>query len=211
MDWNDVRVFLAVARKGSMRAAGRALGLSQPTIARRLAGFGPVLAGRPCPRGCASTHHLTVAEGLGPLFGEREFLKARFSASGDSPANFAELVVPELQRRGPTRDEWQLPPVLAEGKCGTPHLPAARGATPYRFGVAPLGPGADGRYRESGDAARVIDAPTRTFIKPCFSSVAAVRRPPVHADPLSSSVPGNELIGDVVQVVADHARLGTDP
>jgi DNA-binding transcriptional LysR family regulator len=39
MDWGDVRVFLAVAREGSMRAAGRALGLSQPTIARRLAAF----------------------------------------------------------------------------------------------------------------------------------------------------------------------------
>src|SRR5437868_13220058 len=39
MDWDDVRVFLAVARQGSMRAAGRALGLSQPTIARRLAAF----------------------------------------------------------------------------------------------------------------------------------------------------------------------------
>ena len=38
-DWDDVRVFLAIARKGSMRAAGRALGLSQPTIARRLAAF----------------------------------------------------------------------------------------------------------------------------------------------------------------------------
>jgi DNA-binding transcriptional LysR family regulator len=44
MDWDNVRVFLAIAREGSMRAAGRALGLSQPTIARRLvaleAGFG---------------------------------------------------------------------------------------------------------------------------------------------------------------------------
>src|SRR6516165_8918517 len=39
MDWDDVRVFLAVVRTGSMRAAGRALGLSQPTIARRLAAF----------------------------------------------------------------------------------------------------------------------------------------------------------------------------
>jgi DNA-binding transcriptional LysR family regulator len=39
MDWDDVRVFLAVARRGSMRAAGRVLGLSQPTIARRLAAF----------------------------------------------------------------------------------------------------------------------------------------------------------------------------
>ena len=51
MDWNDVRVFLAVAREGSMRAAGRALGLSQPTIARRLAGLeasfsGPALFDR---------------------------------------------------------------------------------------------------------------------------------------------------------------------
>jgi hypothetical protein len=32
-DWDDVRVFLAVARQGSIRAAGRAGGLSQPTIA----------------------------------------------------------------------------------------------------------------------------------------------------------------------------------
>ena len=39
MDWDDVRVFLAIAREGSMRAAGRALGLSQPTVARRLAAF----------------------------------------------------------------------------------------------------------------------------------------------------------------------------
>jgi DNA-binding transcriptional LysR family regulator len=39
MDWDNVRVFLAAAREGSMRAAGRALGLSQPTIARRLAAF----------------------------------------------------------------------------------------------------------------------------------------------------------------------------
>jgi DNA-binding transcriptional LysR family regulator len=45
MDWDDVRVFLAVARQGSMRAAGRALGLSQPTIARRLAAFEASFAG----------------------------------------------------------------------------------------------------------------------------------------------------------------------
>ena len=46
MDWDDVRVFLAVAREGSMRAAGRALGLSQPTIARRLAAFEASFGGR---------------------------------------------------------------------------------------------------------------------------------------------------------------------
>jgi DNA-binding transcriptional LysR family regulator len=51
MDWDDVRVFLAVSRHGSLRAAGRALGLSQPTIGRRLAAFeatfdGPTLFDR---------------------------------------------------------------------------------------------------------------------------------------------------------------------
>ena len=51
MDWDDVRVFLAVARHGSLRAAGRALGLSQPTIGRHLASFegtfgGPTLFDR---------------------------------------------------------------------------------------------------------------------------------------------------------------------
>jgi DNA-binding transcriptional LysR family regulator len=45
MDWDDVRVFLAVVREGSMRAAGRALGLSQPTIARRLAAFEATFGG----------------------------------------------------------------------------------------------------------------------------------------------------------------------
>ena len=39
LEWNDARIFLAVVRHGSLRAAGRALGLSQPTIGRRLAAF----------------------------------------------------------------------------------------------------------------------------------------------------------------------------
>lgn len=61
MDWDSVRVFLAVARHGSLRAAGRALGLSQPTVARRLAAFeitfgGPTLFDR-LPEGA----HLNAA------------------------------------------------------------------------------------------------------------------------------------------------------
>ena len=72
MDWDDVRVFLAVARQGSMRAAGRALGLSQPTIARRLAAFeaafgGPTLFDR-LPEGlrlnAAGEQLMPAAEGI---------------------------------------------------------------------------------------------------------------------------------------------------
>ncbi|MFL6755072.1 MAG: LysR family transcriptional regulator [Sphingomicrobium sp.] len=37
LDWNDLRFFLAVARQGSTLAAGRALRVSQTTVARRVA------------------------------------------------------------------------------------------------------------------------------------------------------------------------------
>lgn len=36
MDWGDVRYFLALARTGSIRAAGAALGVSHSTVARRV-------------------------------------------------------------------------------------------------------------------------------------------------------------------------------
>ena len=36
MEWSDLRVFLAVARAGTLGAAARALGLSQPTMGRRV-------------------------------------------------------------------------------------------------------------------------------------------------------------------------------
>src|ERR1700733_9408446 len=45
MDGDDVRVFPAVCRHGSLRPAGRALGLSQPTIGRRLAAFEATFGG----------------------------------------------------------------------------------------------------------------------------------------------------------------------
>lgn len=45
IDWDDARVFLAVARHGSLRSAGRAIGLSQPTIGRRLAAFEAAFGG----------------------------------------------------------------------------------------------------------------------------------------------------------------------
>ncbi len=45
IDWDNARVFLAVARHGSLRAAGRVLGLSQPTVGRRLAAFEAAFGG----------------------------------------------------------------------------------------------------------------------------------------------------------------------
>ena len=36
MEWSDLRIFLAIAREGSLGAAARALGQTQPTMGRRL-------------------------------------------------------------------------------------------------------------------------------------------------------------------------------
>jgi DNA-binding transcriptional LysR family regulator len=44
LDWNDLRYFLAVARHGSTLAAGRALRVSQTTVARRIAALEEALA-----------------------------------------------------------------------------------------------------------------------------------------------------------------------
>ncbi|MEM9187695.1 MAG: LysR family transcriptional regulator [Myxococcota bacterium] len=46
MDWNDVRYFLALARLGSVRAAGEALGVSHSTVARRVEALEAQLAAR---------------------------------------------------------------------------------------------------------------------------------------------------------------------
>jgi len=35
-DWNDLRVFLTLAREGSLTAAARRLGVSHPTVSRRV-------------------------------------------------------------------------------------------------------------------------------------------------------------------------------
>lgn len=46
MDWNDVRHFLALARGGSVRAAGASLGVSHSTVARRIEALELRLAAR---------------------------------------------------------------------------------------------------------------------------------------------------------------------
>ena len=46
MQWDDLRVFLAMAQAGSLRRAARALGLGQPTVVRHLRQLERVLGAR---------------------------------------------------------------------------------------------------------------------------------------------------------------------
>jgi DNA-binding transcriptional LysR family regulator len=122
MDWDDVRVFLAVARHGSLRAAGRALGLSQPTIGRRLASFeatfgGPTLFDR-LPEGLrlnsAGEALITAAEELesAALALERRRAAASPALSGTVRVSVGEWGGGFLARHLDHSSDTGLPPTL---------------------------------------------------------------------------------------------------
>lgn len=122
MNWDDVRVFLAVARHGSLRAAGRALGLSQPTIGRRLASFeatfgGPTLFDR-LPEGlrlnAAGDALMPVAEELeaAALALERRRAAASPALSGTVRVSVGEWGGGFLARHLDQSSETGLPPTL---------------------------------------------------------------------------------------------------
>lgn len=46
MNWDDIRVFLALAREGSVSGAGKTLGVNHTTVARRIAAFEQTLGAR---------------------------------------------------------------------------------------------------------------------------------------------------------------------
>ena len=53
MEWSDVKVFLSVARTGSLGAAARAVGSTQPTMGRRLRALEAALGQKLFQRGSA--------------------------------------------------------------------------------------------------------------------------------------------------------------
>ena len=60
MDWDDIRIFLAVARKGSITGAARDLGVNHSTVSRRIAAFEESLGTRLFDR-VSSGYELTPA------------------------------------------------------------------------------------------------------------------------------------------------------
>ncbi len=88
MNWDDLRIFLAVARSGQMLAAARRLGLNHATVARRLASLEEALAAKLVDRrttGCVLTpageRFLETAERV-----ESEMLAARAGIGGEDVA-----------------------------------------------------------------------------------------------------------------------------
>lgn len=84
MNWNDVRLFLAVARCGQILSAARGLGLNHATVARRLDALEDALATRlvaRTPHGCELT-----AAGRKFLTHAEQMESAMLAAYGDARA-----------------------------------------------------------------------------------------------------------------------------
>ncbi|MBA5776898.1 LysR family transcriptional regulator [Stappia sp. F7233] len=88
MNWDDLRIFLAVARSGQMLAAARRLGLNHATVARRLSALEDALSAKLVDRrttGCVLTaageKFMETAERV-----EAEMLAARAGIGGEDVA-----------------------------------------------------------------------------------------------------------------------------
>ncbi|MBF9029218.1 LysR family transcriptional regulator [Rhodobacterales bacterium HKCCE3408] len=80
-DWSDVRVFLAVLRGGSTLAAAKALGLAQPTVARRIEALEHTLGLSLFDRDTRGSHPTGAAEALRPKAEALETAANAFAAA----------------------------------------------------------------------------------------------------------------------------------
>ena len=86
LDWEDLRVFVAVARQGGYAAAARALGVNHATVARRLAALAAQLGAELFER--RRDGYRLTAEGARVL-GHAEAMEAGALAIADGPAQAA--------------------------------------------------------------------------------------------------------------------------
>ncbi len=119
-NWDDMRIFHAVAETGSLSAAGRQLNISQPTVGRRIEAleqqFGATLFARG-PRGLDLTETgQAVLEHAHVM--EREFLSARTAAEGHSQNLVGDVVMSVPEGIGTV---W-LPKVMGEFHARYPDI-----------------------------------------------------------------------------------------
>ncbi|WP_417432308.1 LysR family transcriptional regulator [Kiloniella sp.] len=117
-DWDDYRYFQAVIKNGGLSAAARELGVSQPTVGRRIAAMeerlGQQLLERDGKYVRLTAYGLLLAKRITPLvetafrlerelesFGQRDYPPVRLTATEGLAAYWLPQVVAQLQRREP--------------------------------------------------------------------------------------------------------------
>ncbi|MDP9555763.1 UNVERIFIED_ORG: DNA-binding transcriptional LysR family regulator [Pseudomonas parafulva] len=83
MNWDDVRIFLAVHRAGTLRAAATALGIDQTTVGRRLAGLEQTLGSRLFLRSTGGLALTTTGQQLVQKAEEMERMAVSFERQGE--------------------------------------------------------------------------------------------------------------------------------
>ena len=102
MEWSDLRVFLAIAREGTLGAAARKLGQTQPTMGRRLRALeeavGQTLFQR-TGEGFVLTDEGTSVLGHAERIEEEALASSASSPAGDAARGHAAALVLGLVRR----------------------------------------------------------------------------------------------------------------
>ena len=112
LQWDDVRLFLALSRARTLSDAARELGVDQSTVSRRLAALEDTLAPSLFDRGRSGVSATKSAEELLPVAEEIERAMARFAGAAES-----------LEREVSGLVRLACPPDAAEVMI-VPHLPA---------------------------------------------------------------------------------------
>ena len=111
MNWDDVRLFLALCRSRTVGGAAKSLGVDASTVSRRLAALEEKLAATLFDRGRDGTAPTKAAEDLMPVAEEIEQGVARFASAAEGlereasglvritcPPDVADVVVAPLLR-----------------------------------------------------------------------------------------------------------------
>lgn len=101
LDWSDVRVFLAVCRNGSTLAASRKLGLSQPTVTRRISALEHALGLKLFDR---DTHGFRPTDAARRLLPHAERLEDSASAFGAAAAQARRANAQAIRITAPRRN-----------------------------------------------------------------------------------------------------------
>jgi DNA-binding transcriptional LysR family regulator len=149
LDWSALRDFLAVAECGSLSAAARRLGVSQPTLTRRMAALQRSLGAELLQRGARGLELTESGEAiLGPARQMAQEVQAiELAASGRDQALAGTV---RLTATEGLAVEW-LTPALASFRALHPRIPTASNAAsfhdPTRAAPSPASNAAKARPR----------------------------------------------------------------
>lgn len=169
-DWDDLRVLLAVTRQGSLNAAARVLGLTQPTVSRRVAAIEERLGIQLFDRGTYGLVPTSVCagliDGLERMDDEAHGVLRKLAAAGDGLEGA--LTVTSIDWLG----AWYVAPLLARFGARHPDLTLRLVNDERNFNLAAREADLSVAFRrieqENLVQRRLATVPYSLFVAPCY-------------------------------------------